>query len=171
MKQTVFRFGLLSGLVIILLSAGSFLLTAKTRDYDTQEIIGYLTIFISMIFVFIGIKYYRDRVNKGNLSFGEGLKVGLLIVLIPSLFLGLFGLLYTEVINPSWSDDYYSYYAASLKTRLTEMEYARALEKMEKQRILVEHPIGQFLVMFATVFIIGFIVSIISALSLRKKAS
>ena len=82
MKKTVFRFGLLSGLVIILLSAGSFLLTAKTRDYDTQEIIGYLTIFISMVFVFIGIKHYRDRVNKGSLSFGEGLKVGLLIVLI-----------------------------------------------------------------------------------------
>ena len=134
MKKTVYRYGFLAALVIIVLSAGSFILTSKTLDYDTQEIIGYLTIFISMIFVFLGIKHFRDRINNNTLSFGEGLKVGVLIVLIPSVFFGLFGLLYTEVLNPSWGEQYYSHYIASIKDRLPPEEFAAAVKKWKKKR-------------------------------------
>ena len=169
MKKTVYRYGFLAALVIIVLSAGSFLLTSKTLDYDTQEIIGYLTIFISMIFVFLGIKHFRDR-NNNTLSFGEGLKVGVLIILIPSVFFGLFGLLYTEVLNPSWGEQYYSHYIASIKDRLPPEEFAAAVKKVEKEREMFANPGLQFLLMFITVFVIGFIVSIISAISLRRSA-
>src|SRR5687768_7983610 len=170
MKKTVFRYGFLAALVIVVLSAGSFLLTSKTLDYDTQEVIGYLTIFISMIFVFLGIKHFRDRINHNTLSFGEGLKVGILIVLIPSVFFGLFALLYTEVLNPSWGEQYYSHYIASIKDRLPAEEVAAAVKKVEKEKEMFANPGLQFILMFITVFTIGFIVSIISALSLRRRA-
>ncbi len=170
MRKTVYRYGFLAALVIIVLSAGSFLLTSKTLDYDRQEIIGYLTIFISMIFVFLGIKNFRDKVNNDALSFGEGLKVGVLIVLIPSVFFGLFALLYTEVINPSWGDQYYSHYIDSIKDRLPPEEFATAVKKVEQEKKMFANPGLQFILMFLTVFVIGFIVSIISSLALRRKS-
>ena len=67
--------------------------------YKIAEIVGYSTILLSMIFVFLGIKKYRDENNGGNISFGEALKVGVLIVLIPSIAFGLYNLFYIERHN------------------------------------------------------------------------
>jgi hypothetical protein len=60
------------------------------------EIAGHLSIFISMIFVFMGIKHYRDSMNGGKLNFAQGLKVGTLIILIPAIAFGLLDIVYTE---------------------------------------------------------------------------
>ena len=102
----MFRYGLYASLLILGLSAFSLFILAKSADYSTQEIAGYLTIALSMIFVYFGIRHYRDKVNGGVLRFGEGLKLGILIALIPSICFGLFDILYTQVINPDWSAEY-----------------------------------------------------------------
>lgn len=168
MKQTVFRYGMYAALLIVVLAAVNLFIVAKYADYTTQEVAGYLAIVLSMIFVFLGIRQYRDKVNAGNLSFGEGLKIGLLITLVPAVFFGLFDMLYTEVLNPSWKDDYYNHYTQQLRTSLPADQLESELQKLEKQRETYGKPIFLFIIMFLTVFIIGMITSIISALSLRR---
>src|SRR5258705_10395628 len=107
MKSTVLRYGIYTMLTIILLSAVHFFLVVPNFKSANAEVAGYLTMLLSMIFVFAGIKHYRDKVNNGVLSFWQGLKIGALILLIPSVAFGLFDILYTEVINPGWMDNYY----------------------------------------------------------------
>ncbi|HEY6503462.1 MAG TPA: DUF4199 domain-containing protein, partial [Chitinophagaceae bacterium] len=83
MKQVVFRYGLYGALVIVALAAIHFYWLMPPRiSWEEAEVVGYLTMILSMIFVFMGLRHYRDHVNKGSLSFGEGLKVGVLIVLV-----------------------------------------------------------------------------------------
>ena len=106
MKPTVFRYGLYSVIALVAISAIDLFVVAKYASYQLQEISGYLTMLLSMIFVFLGIRHYRDQYNNGQLSFGQGLKIGLLIVIIPSVAFGLFDLLYTRVINPDWFETY-----------------------------------------------------------------
>jgi Protein of unknown function (DUF4199) len=169
MKQIVFRYGLYATLVIVGLGMVDFFIVSKYASFGVQEVAGYLTMFLSMIFVFMGIRHYRDRVNGGTLSFVQGLKVGVLIVLIPSVFFGLFDLLYTEVIKPDWLDTYYAAYMERLKAGTPPEKLAAALEKANEEKELFSNPVYQFLLMAATVFIIGLMVTIISALTLRRK--
>ena len=169
MKPTVFRYGLYAMLTIVALSAIEvFFIQPNTEDYKIAEIAGYLVMFISMIFVFIGIKHYRDNVNGGLLTFGQGMKVGLLIVLIPSVAFGLFDILYTKVINPGWMDEYYSKMVENIKKTTAPEKLDSTLKSLEMNKELFSNPILEFLLMAVTVFIIGLIVTIISSLTLRR---
>lgn len=169
MKSTVFRYGIFASLTILGLSLINLFIVAKNAGYGVQEAAGYLTIFISMIFVFLGIRYYRDHVNDGFLGFGQGLKAGILIILLPAVFFGFFDVLYTEVINPTWANDYYGHYVEEIKRTTPSGDLAAALKKLQAQKDMFSNPVLQFLLMAATVFIIGLIVAIISSLALMRK--
>jgi hypothetical protein len=169
MKQVIFRYGLYATLVIVGLGMVDFFIVSKYASFAVQEVTGYLTMLLAMVFVFMGIRQYRDRVNGGTLSFGQGLKIGILIVLIPSIFFGLFDLLYTEVIKPDWLETYYAAYMERIKASTPPDKLAAALKKANNEKEIFANPIFQFLLMSATVFIIGLIVTIISALTLRRK--
>ncbi|HEV8287069.1 MAG TPA: DUF4199 domain-containing protein [Chitinophagaceae bacterium] len=170
MKSTAFRYGLYGTLVVLASGIIQFIVFPKC-NFKVQEVIGYLTILLSMIFVFIGIRHYRNYINNGELSFGQGLKVGTLIVLIPSVFFGLFDIFYAKVLNPKWGQDYLEYYSQQLKENTPPEKLQPALDKLQSQMQMFSNPVMQFLIMFGTVFVIGFIVAIISALALRRRKS
>lgn len=170
MKSTVYRYGIYATLTIVGLSWGVFFLL-KNLGQGLQEATGYLSILLAMIFIFFGIRHFRDRVNGGYLSFGQGLKIGVLIVLIPAVAFGLFDILYTEVLNPTWKDDYYSTYIENLRKSVAADKLDAAIKKAEKEKEMFSNPLFQFLLMGGTVFIIGFIVAIISSLTLRRKTA
>ena len=89
-------------------------------------------------------------------------------MLIPAVAFGLFDILYTEVINPTWKDEYYSTYIENLKKSVSADKLDAAIKKAEREKEMFANPAFQFLLMGGTVFIIGFIVTIISSLTLRR---
>jgi hypothetical protein len=167
MNKVITRYGLLSALILIALGLFNLVVLGKL-SYEAQEIAGYLTIFVSLVFVFVGIRQFRDQYNGGNLTFGEGLKVGVLIVLIPSIAFGLLDIVYTRIINPEWQTEYYNHYLEQLKT-LPAAEYEQKRKDLEAQRAMFSSPFVEFLLMSLTVFVLGLIVTVISSLALRKK--
>ena len=81
MQKTVLTFGLLSGAVAAIL----MWLTLPFIDgigYDKAAIVGYTGIVASFLFVYFGVRSYRDNVAGGTLSFGKAFGIGLLITLI-----------------------------------------------------------------------------------------
>jgi pheromone shutdown protein TraB len=168
MKTVIFRYGLYSGLAIVILTAIHFFILMPNASWETSEFAGYLTMILSMIFVFMGIRYYRDHVNNGFLSFTQGLKLGALIVLIPAICFALFDILYAKVLNPSWSDEYFGYYVEKIKASAPADKVEEELQNLQKNKEMFSNPFIQFLLMAATVYVIGLIVTIISALTLRR---
>ena len=167
MKSTVFRYGSYSALTVLVVAWIAFFALGNA-SMTVQEVAGYLSMLLAMIFVFLGIRHFRNNVNGGILTFGQGLKIGVLIILIPAVAFGLFDILYTEVINPGWKDDYYSKYIDNLRKSVAADKLDAAIQKAEKQKEMFANPLFQFLLMGGTVFIIGFIVTIISTLALRR---
>ena len=97
MQSTISKFGLyglITGLVIFLLH----LTLGKDLSYSTNEIIGYISIFVSLSFVFFGIKHYRDKVNNGAVSFGKALFIGVLISVLVAIGIALADFIYTKFI-------------------------------------------------------------------------
>ena len=169
MKQTVYRYSIYATITILVLALLQVTIIASRASFAVQEAAGYLSMLLSMIFVFMGIRHYKNKVNGGFLSFGEGLKIGVMIVLLPAVFFGIFDILYTQVIDTAWADHYYNHVVEETKRTVAPDKLAAELKKIEEQKEFFGSPAMQFLVMAGTVFIIGFIVTIISSLTLMKR--
>ena len=168
MQKTILRYGIYSAITICSLAlAGWFL--GKNLDYSIQEIIGYTGMVVSLLFVFFGIKHYRDKENNGVVSFGKALLIGVLISLIAALAFGILDVIYIKYINPDFMAEYYSHHVEQMRTSLSEADFKVEFEKLEAQKELFSSTTVNFLLMFATVFIIGFIISLISGLILQRR--
>ncbi|NQY09993.1 MAG: DUF4199 domain-containing protein [Flavobacteriales bacterium] len=167
MKKTVLKFGGLSALLITLfISISLFLLT--DLSFGMQEVVGYLSILIAVSFAFFGIKSHRDKELNGKISFGRALGLGMLISLIPAVAFGAFDVLYIVYFNPEFVDVYYAQEIANLKNELSGTELESKIAEMEDMKELASSPLFNFVLMTLTVLIMGFIVSLISAVTLKR---
>lgn len=168
MKKTILRFGAYGSITICILFLISWFVL-NDLPMSVQEILGYASMIVSLSFVYFGIKHFRDKENEGKISFKRALAIGILISLITALVFGLLDVLYTEVLNPEFMDDYYSEVIADMKASLPDNELDVKLAELEAQREQFSNPILSFAFMATTVFIIGFIITLLSSLILQRK--
>ncbi len=155
MKNTVLKYGsygLITGLVVFTLH---LVLGIDNLDYSTNEILGYLSILISLSFIFFGLKHYRDHVNNGVLTLGKAITIGVLISLLVALGIAIADFIYTKFIDPS----FFSNYEQMLK------------EQGREDEIIEMTSTTAALFMLVLVTVIGFIISLISGLILQRKPS
>lgn len=171
MKKIVLRYGTYGILIILVFFIMTWITYGNSlnKDFAIQEVIGYAAIFIATIFVFFGLKHYRDHENNGKLSFGEGIKLGLLIILFPAAAFALFDVLYVLFVAPDFLDTYYNYQLEEMRKTLPASTVELKRKEMESQKEMFSNPVVQFIVMFLTVFLIGVIVTVISSLVLKRQ--
>ncbi len=168
MKNIIIRYGIRSAITICALALSGWFF-GQGLDYSIQEVIGYLGMVVSLLFVFFGIKHYRDKENNGIVAFGRALLIGVLITLIAALAFGILDVIYVKYINPDFMAEYYAHYVEQMKASLPEDEFKIKLAELESQKELFSNIFMNFFLMFATVMIVGFIISLISALILQRK--
>ncbi len=168
MKKTVIKYGLYSLLTASVLFLLAFLI-GKGMSYSVQETVGYITMVVSLVFVFFGIRHFRDNINNGKVSFGKALLIGFLISLFAGLGFGIVDYIYTTVINPDFAQEYLTTMVADMKANLPAGEFETQKANLEQQ--MEEYGGSGFMafIMFATVAMIGLVISIISALILQRK--
>jgi len=168
MKNTVIKFGiraLLTGAVLFLMA----LLLGENLNSSTQMIIGYAAMVVSLIFVYFGIKHFRDNENKGSISFTKALSIGILISFFAAFGFGIIDYLYTSVINPNWAAEYLTKSLASMEASLSPEVYKTESEALIQQmKDYGSSGIGATF-MFIQVIVIGFMISLISSLILQRK--
>ncbi len=69
-------------------------------------VVGYTTIVISFLFVYFGMRSYRDNVLGGHISFGKGFQAGILITLISCVFYVAAWLVIYYNFIPDFADKY-----------------------------------------------------------------
>ncbi len=168
MRTTIIRYGIRAAIAIVALSGISLMFISKDESgFHWGEVLGYLAIFLSMIFVYIGIRHYRDHQNGGVVSFGQALKLGVLITLFPAIAFGIYDQIYVNFIDPDFYEDYYQVQMDSIE-EANEVAYEARVAEIKSEMETFSNPIVQYLVMFATVLLIGLVVSIISGLILKR---
>lgn len=153
MKSTVIRFGLyglLTGFIIFTLH---LVLGIENLDYSTNEILGYVSIFLSLSFIYFGIKHYRDQVNNGVISLGKAIAIGILISLLVGFGIAIADFIYTKFINPSFFSEFEQ----------------QLIDQGKEDQIMDITSTTAALFMLVLVTIIGFIISLISGLILQRK--
>lgn len=168
MKKTAIRFGLYGAAAICILFLISWFLL-NDLPLATQEVLGYVAMILSLSFVYFGIRNYRDKENEGKVSFKQALIIGILISLITALAFGILDVIYTEVLNPDFMANYYENVVENLRASTPADELEAKLAELESQKELFSNPLVSFSIMAMNVFVIGFIISLLSALILQRK--
>ena len=171
MKNPIIRNGVYSAAFLLIVSLLLFYLLGGANSLDNYgigEVLGYLTIILSLGFIFVGVRQYRE-LQDGKLKFGEALKVGMLITLFPAVAFALYNILYVEVLDPQFFEKYFDYQLNKTLATANPSEHAEIEKRMTEEYASYASVPFQTLLMFVTVAIIGFIVSIISGIVFSKK--
>lgn len=173
MKNITLRYGLIAGAIVSILMLLSFPLMYNLKDnYNTALILGYVSIVLSLTTIFVAVKTYRDKHNSGKVNVGKAFLIGLYITLIAGAIYSLVFLIADSFAEVSFMEHYRS-------MKLDEINANEALDAMQKQAQITEmdsqiamysNPIAGFLIiMFSEYVPAGIIISLVTALILKKK--
>lgn len=103
------------------------------------------------------------------MSFGQAIKIGMLIALFSAVGVAIFDYIYTTQINPDFSTDYVEYSIKKMEATLPAEE--ASIKGAELKQQMEDYGGSGFMaaLMFVTVVVIGFIISLISGLILQRK--
>lgn len=168
MKKVVLTFGLLSGLVVMVLMTINTIF-AEQIGFDRAVITGYTVILISFLFVYFGIRSYRDEVLGGKITFGSGFKVGILITLISCAFYVAGWLVLYYNFMPDFGEKYGAYLIESVRARGgSQAEIDEMIKQAKDAKAMLENPLTNAAVTFTEPFPVGLLVTLISAAVLRR---
>lgn len=168
-KKTVLTFGFLSGL----LSVAMMWATVPFIDsigFDKGFIVGYTAIVISFLFVFFGVRAYRESLDGAPLTFANAFGVGLMITLISCAFYVASWMVMERTVMPDFMDKYSEYVLTELRTSgATQVAVDAKVKELADFKTMYANPLLVMAFTFLEPFPVGLLVTLVSALTLRRK--
>jgi Protein of unknown function (DUF4199) len=171
MRKIVLTFGLTAGAIL----AAMMLLTLPFQDqigFDKGAIIGYTTMVLAFLMVFVGVKSYRDNVAGGSVTFGRALQVGLLITAVATVcYVATWELIYYQ-LAPDFGDKYAAYMVDKAKQAgASETEIAAQVKRMTEFKELYRKPLVNIALTFLEPLPVGIVFTLVTAgvLSRRRR--
>jgi hypothetical protein len=170
MKRTVLIFGVISGLI----SSAMMFLTMPLMhrgavNFSNGLVIGYASIFLSLLLVFFGIRRYREQ-NGGTITFGKAFAVGLGITVISCLFyVASWEIIYFTVM-PDFVDRWAAHEIEQLHAKgASDATIAAKKKEMSDMKATLDNPLMNAAMTFIEPFPVGLVMTLVSAGILRKR--
>jgi hypothetical protein len=159
MKQVLLKYGLRAGIILTVLSASNWFFLSGILNYSNSEIFGYLSILVALSSIPLSIRYYQLQQPTQSISLKEIWSLGMGISTLAAAFMYVYSALFF-------------YYAGDNFVKWTQVNMdAVQWQKMQAQMATMPSyflsPWFQALVMFVTVFLIGFIITLTCALVVK----
>ena len=169
MKKTVLTFGLISGAIAALMMFVTIPFIGRI-PFEYLTVIGYTTFVACFLMVFFGIRSYRDNVAGGTITFGRAFKVGILITLISC---GIYVITSDFIFHrflPNFLDQYSNYLVEKMRAQgATQEELNQTIQQNEQFKEWYKNPFLRYAMMMMEAFPVGLLITLISALILRRK--
>ncbi|MDP1726248.1 MAG: DUF4199 domain-containing protein [Bacteroidota bacterium] len=176
MKKNILVFGTISGVIIsTFMGISMAVMSCGSGDMDgglSSMIIGFSAMAVAFSFIFVGIKNYRDKQNGGSITFGKAFILGFMISLIAStLYVITWGVEF-HFFLPDFIDKYSAIQVKQLKeSGKSGAALDEALKSIESANYNYKHnPFYFAMYTYMEILPVGIIITLISALILRKKA-
>lgn len=167
--KLILIYGCAAGLIVSSLSLITFGFLGD-QLLENGMIYGYTAMLLSCIPIFLGIKKIRDKIKNGSISFGAAFGNGLLIALLGSIFYSLGYNVWVKT-HP----DFYPKWEKAAIAQINAKPGAEAAKQLEIKEIkemlaMLQKPAVSYLEPILLEYLpIGIIISLISALILRRK--
>lgn len=171
MRKIVLKFGLIAGVILAAFTAVMTSLFCLGKiNVSHSEIFGYTAMVLAYLWVFFGVRSYRENMSGGAITFGKAFQVGILITLIVcAVYVISWEIVYYNFI-PDFADRYATLTIEKMRAR---GETAAAIEKTEKEmadfKRLYANPVVNVAMTLMEVFPVGLLMTLVSAAILRKK--
>jgi len=162
MKNYMIKFGIIGGLVSSVLGTLNWFVIARPFGVSVSQTVGYLSIAVSLLCIPYGIRYFRDKLNGGAVSFGQAIKIGLGITSIAGIVMAIHSILFFALQKDAFME--------WQKQDLTGEELAAFEAQLAQMPDFAYTPWFQGIVMFVMVFLIGLAINLVSAALLRRSA-
>lgn len=175
MQRHALIYGGIAGaiLMVFFFISQSFLMKADgSFDMKTGEVVGYLSMIVSLSMIFFGIRSYRDNHLEGTITFGKAFQVGLLITLVASAIYVVGWIIYynTSETMRNFPELYLQHMLEELKeSGKSAAEIAEKEAELRRNMDLYKNPVIMIAITFLEIFPVGLVINGISALLLRKK--
>ena len=170
MKKIVLRYGLLGGLIVGSVIAGSTLYGKYTEHSEGSMVLGYASMILAFSLIFVALKQLRDKQYGGTISFGKAFKAAFLITLVTStIYVAVWLTCYYFFIP-----DFMEQYAATILNKakadgLSATEMAKKTAEMQQYITMYKNPLFVILLTYMEILPVGLIVSLIAALIIKRK--
>ena len=170
MKKIVVTFGLISGALM----AGFMFATLPFHNkigFDKWGlVVGYTSMVLAFTLVFFGIRSYRENIGGGAISFGRAFTVGILIAVISSVcYVIAWEIVYFNFM-PDFMDKYAAHVIGQARASGASAEAIQAkVQEMQQFKQMYSNPFWNAAFTFLEPFPVGLVITLISALILRKK--
>jgi hypothetical protein len=170
MKRIVLTFGLIAGAIVAVMMAITLTLIDRGK-LGHSEVIGYTTMVLAFVMVFVGIRSYRENVGGGTITFGKAFQVGILITLICcAVYVVTWEIIYVNFM-PDFAVKYATHVVDAMRASGASPAAVAAKQKeMAAFQKLYANPLINVGMTFMEIFPVGLIVTLLSAAVLRKKA-
>ena len=170
MKKIIITYGLISGLICMTFMIVSTILFKECDNSTQSMIIGFLGMFIAFIFVFVGIKNYRDKQNGGVITFGNAFKIGFFIALIASCIYTLVWMIEFHFFMPDFMEKYATKAIEDYKSSgLSGTELNAKITEMETMKESYKNPFMRIFYTLMEILPIGIFISLIAALVMMRR--
>jgi hypothetical protein len=171
MQKIILTFGCLSGIVAAALMFAT-IPVADRIGFDRGAIVGYTGMVISFLFVFFGVRAYREQQGDAPLTFGRAFGVGLAITLISCLFyVAAWEIVYYRFM-PDFMDKYSAHVVGQLRdSGATQAAIDAKTREMADFKAMYDNPLMNAAITILEPLPVGLLVTVISAATLRRKGT
>jgi len=170
MKETVLKYGTISGLVLAVLLFISIPM-APTLGFNTVGMILFIGKMAAFIPIFFGIRSFRNNLGGGVLTFWKGFNIGIIIVVLACVFYALSWVILYYWVSPDFPDKYFQDFIAQLKIHgALAKDIVDAQTQFEQSKKVLANPLINGAYAFTDPLEFGIILTLIFTAILRKKA-
>jgi uncharacterized protein DUF4199 len=169
MKSDVLKYGLLSGLALAVMMA----LTVPFEHHTSARwgmAVGYTSMVLSFLVVFVGVKHYRDAECGGTIGFGRAFAAGALMMLISC---GCYVAMW-EVLVATVEKNFAHDYALSMTKRAQNSGLQGAaldakMAEIRKFEVTYSNPVYRMAMTLLEPLPVGIVMALVTAGVLRRK--
>jgi len=169
MGRIIAVYGVISGTIVII---GMFISITFVADHGTMGMIaGYLSMLVALLFVFMGVKRYRDFNLGGVITFWKAFGVGLGIGLVASLFYILGWEVYMWRTGGTFMTEYIAKSVQDMRAAgKSAAEIAKFSTEMGAMAEQYKNPLFRMALTLTEILPVALLVALVSAALLRKSS-
>ena len=170
MKKIVLTYGIIAGLIVAAWMFATIQTMSEKMNSDIGMYLGFGGMIVAFAFIFVAVKSYRDKLNHGFISFGTGFQIGLYITLIASTFYVISWFINYYFFVPDFMEKYSAAVIDGLKESGASAATVQAkVDEMADFNEMYKNPFFNALFTYTEILPVGLLVSLITALILKKK--
>lgn len=168
MKKIVLIFGLVIGTILCVNMVYMIQLCYTNPDFKSNDVLGYTAMVVVFSLIFFGIRNYRNKELGGVITFWKAFKTGALIAFVGATMYVLVWLFYYYLFVPDFLDKFIPHMLKETAQN-NPAELPAKTKEMAEFREMYQNPLFVVLITYFEVLPIGLLVTLVSALILKKR--